>query len=252
MSNSDFDPTATERYRLSKPNGNIQWQCPSILGQLHGEDVIQLATMEYLFTRVTPLLYEEATRQLNLVFLLEVPKDLITVHIRWGDKVQQYHGKHTRQPEMKKVEIQEYIDAVHKILLSRRQQQQQHWKGGNKIDSISDSVANVYLATEDPAAVDAFMLAMPPHWNLFVDRFLMETKDHRVDEYNGHSKMARNMNGRPGLLALASLLVAMEANDFVLTTASNFSRLIDELRRAILDPHCGNCTSVIDLRKANV
>jgi hypothetical protein len=126
------------------------------------------------------------------------------------------------------------------------------WKWGKKNNNISDSAANVYLATEIWGAVDAFMVAMPPHWKLFVDRFLMETIDHQVDEYNGHSKMARNMNCRPGLLALTSLLLAMEANDFVLMTTSNFSRVIDELRRAILDPHCGNCTSVIDLRKAKV
>ncbi|KAG7357548.1 hypothetical protein IV203_002236 [Nitzschia inconspicua] len=243
VSNPDFD-VSSANISWSKPNGNIQWQCPSILGPKGSEDgdddsMIQLATMEYLFSRVTPLVYQEATRQLNLVFSDNVPNDLITVHIRWGDKVALYHGKHTRRPEMKKIEIHEYMDAVRDILSRRRN------TTGRKVTSG----ANVYLATEDPAAVEAFRAAMPPDWNLFVDRFLVETQDHRVDEYNGHSKMARQLNGKPGLLALASLLVAMEGNDFVLTTGSNWSRLMNELRRAIVDPRCGNCTTMIDLQK---
>lgn len=240
VTSPDFD-TSNLHSSLSKPNGNIQWQCPSIIGPegKEDDDMIQVATMEHLFTRVTPLVYEEATRQLNLVFHDQIPEGLITVHIRWGDKVKSYHGKHIRRPEMDKVQIQEYVDAVHEILRRRRRRTDQR-------ENISSN-ADVYLATEDPAAVEAFEAAMPTGWNLFVDHFLTETQSNRIDEYNGHSKMARQMNGRPGLFALASLLVAMEANDFVLTTRSNWSRLVDELRRSIVDPRCGNCTTMIDL-----
>lgn len=94
-----------------------------------------------------------------------------------------------------------------------------------------------------------FRKALPDGWNLFVDQFLAETSRHRVDGYNGGPKMAKALNGKAGLLALGSLLVAMEADDFVLTTKSNWSLLMDELRRAILDPRCDNCTSVVDLRR---
>lgn len=59
---------------------------------------------------------------------------------------------------------------------------------------------------------------------------------------------SRETKGRAGLLTLASLLVAMEANDYVLTTTSNWSRLMDELRSAILDGKCKNCTRMIDLQ----
>ena len=97
--------------------------------------------------------------------------------------------------------------------------------------------------------MEEFREALPVGWNLFVDQFLVDTSHHRVDEYNGSPKMAKALNGKAGLLALGSLLVAMEANDFVLTTASNWSRLMDELRQSILDPRCGNCTSMIDLRR---
>ena len=49
-------------------------------------------------------------------------------------------------------------------------------------------------------------------------------------------------------MALGSLLVAMEANDFVLTTASNWSRLMDELRKNVLEPRMANGTIMVDLR----
>jgi len=141
----------------------------------------------------------------------------------------------------KKVVISEYIEAVNRIL---------HQRGRRNDPSKSITpIANIYLATEDPEAVTEFRKALPAGWNLFVDQYLEDTSRHRVDEYNGSPKMAKALNGKAGLLALGSMLVAMEANDFVLTTKSNWSQLMDELRRAILDPRCGNCTSMIDLRK---
>jgi hypothetical protein len=45
-----------------------------------------------------------------------------------------------------------------------------------------------------------------------------------------------------------SLLVAMEANYFVLTTASNWSRLMNELRKNFVEPRCNNCTLMVDLK----
>jgi hypothetical protein len=44
-------------------------------------------------------------------------------------------------------------------------------------------------------------------------------------------------------------LVAMEANDFVLTTGSNWSRLMNEIRINILNPRCNDCTTMIDLKR---
>ena len=38
---------------------------------------------------------------------------------------------------------------------------------------------------------------------------------------NGNPKMSDLLQGRPGLVALASLLFALQANNFVVTTASN-------------------------------
>ena len=138
--------------------------------------------------------------------------------------------------------ISDYIDAIRQILDQREE------KNDSSSESTTRRTANIYLATEDPQAVIEFQKALPDGWNLYIDQFLVETSSYRVEEYNGSPKMAKDLKGRAGLLALGSLLVAMEANDFVLTTKSNWSQLMDELRRAILDPRCGNCTSMIDLR----
>lgn len=150
----------------------------------------------------------------------------------------------------KKVGISDYIVAVNQILDQREKRENASSKFSGQAQLAStNKIANIYLATEDPEAVREFRKALPVGWNLFVDQFLVDTSRHRVDEYNGSPKMATALNGKAGLLALGSLLVAMEANDFVLTTASNWSQLMDELRRAILDPRCDSCTSMIDLRQ---
>ena len=185
------------------------------------------ASMEFLFQKVSPLVVKEAERQIGLLFGEKTPPDMITVHIRWGDKFW----------EMDLVPIEQYIDAVHEILRKRGAEE--------------NSVANIYLACEDPKAVDAFLKAAPNSWNIYVDRTFTELTPYRPSRGNRASWVARNTKGRAGLLALGSLIVALEADDFVLTTSSNWSRLMDYLRRNVIDVRCGNCTSVVDLREGN-
>jgi hypothetical protein len=184
------------------------------------------ASMEYLFHRISPIIIREAERQVGLLFggAVQVPADLICVHVRYGDKFW----------EMDLAAAAEYTAAVSQILLQRGQ-------GHNR-------TANIYLATEDPRAVDAFMRAAEPGWKVFVDRTVPELNDYRPARGNRASWTTKNTKGRAGLVALGSLLVALEANDFVLTTASNWSRLMNELRKNVLDPRCGNCTRMVDLR----
>lgn len=52
--------------------------------------LVRAAFTEYLFSEVSPLVVQEAQRQIGIIFNdvgSQVPDDLITVHIRWGDKV---------------------------------------------------------------------------------------------------------------------------------------------------------------------
>ena len=101
-------------------------------------------------------------------------------------------------------------------------------------------------------AVNMFRDMAPPSWKIFVDRS-SELWSHRPSKryFNHASYTTLNTQGRGGLVSMGSLLVAMEAKDFVLTTASGWSRLMDELRRNVVDPQCSggnNCTTMIDLR----
>lgn len=226
-----FDPT----HSLSGANGYVEDLCPSIQNGTNSKlriPVIRRAATEFLMSKLHPRVIQDAERQLNIVFRGhdEVPKDLITVHVRWGDK----------GAEMKLVQIEGYIRAVQSILEQRQ----------NKTTLLEDnpSPVNIFLATEDPEAVSQFQRTMPGHWNVFVDQAHTELVQQRIDGYNGSPKLSKALKGRVGLLTLGSLLVAMEADAFVLTTESNWSRVMNEIRQTILDSRCGNCTTMIDLR----
>jgi hypothetical protein len=219
---------SSERPKVYRARGKVTRSCEYILNayNLSYADV-RAAGVEFLFSSLSQLVVDEAERQLNQVFahVEHIPSNLITVHIRWGDKVD----------EMTLVSIEEYVQAVHNILTARR--------------ILSDESVHIFLATEDPKAVSAFTQAAPSDWNIYVDQYFHDFLAFRSDEYNGNPRMAVELEGEPGLRALGSLLVAMEATDYVLTTQSNWSRLMNELRKTILEHQCRGCTRVIDLRK---
>jgi hypothetical protein len=140
--------------------------------------------------------------------------------------------------------IKEYIDAIHRIIDPSNRGQ----KNLNEKTDFMATTANIYLATEDPRAFQEFMDAKPSGWNVYADITLHEIDAFRPRKGNRASWAARNTNGRSGLVALGSLLVAMEARRFVLTTKSNWSTILNHLRTNVVDPRCGNCTQMIDLR----
>lgn len=194
----------------------------------HGsEEVLQefrAATTEFLFHRISPLVIEEAERQVGLIFPNGVvPDDLITVHIRWGDKFW----------EMKLAVISEYIEAISTLLHES--------KGHNR-------TANIFVATEDPKVYNEFQNVTPPGWNVYYDLTVEELSPFRPPKGNRASHMSKNTMGRAGLAGFGSLLVAMEAKLFVLTSSSNWSRLMNHLRTKVINPRCNNCTKMIDLR----
>jgi hypothetical protein len=195
------------------------------MGVTTPKNELRASATEFLFGHVSSLVVQEAERQIALVFekVGQVPKDLITVHIRWGDKAR----------EMQLVPISDYIQAIEEVLDQRKS---------------NDKTANIFLATEDPQAVKEFQKLAPAKWNIYLDQYYTDMLPYRISEYNGSPKMSAQLNGRTGLVALGSLLVAMEANDFILTTASNWSRLFNELRKSILNPRCNDCTTMADLR----
>jgi hypothetical protein len=189
---------------------------------------IRAAGIEFLFSRTSPLVVKEAQRQLEKVFsgiVDRLPSRLITVHIRWGDK----------EKEMDLLPIQDYIDAVLDLT-------------GRGSEGIGDGSVGIFLATEDPQAAQEFQqAAAAQNWTVYLDAYYQEFQSERLPGYNNNGRMSTQLKGRPGLVAVASLLVAMQANDYVLTSRSNWSKLINELRMNVVDPRCNACTRVIDL-----
>jgi hypothetical protein len=190
---------------------------------------VRAGAVEFLFAGTGPAVAEEARRQLRRVFGGNGPPSrLITVHIRWGDK----------KAEMKLRPIREYVDAVERLSQGREEE------GGG------GSSVGVFLATEDPRAAREFQReAAARNWTVYLDWYYQEFHDARLEGYENHVRLAEQLGGRPGLVALASLLVALQADDYVLTTKSNWSRLINELRKNVLDPRCGNCTRLVNLAR---
>lgn len=218
------EPVWRPQWNVSDPR-NKKATC-SYMKQGGSLSAFRAATTEYLFRAISPLVLQEAQRQIGVLFGPNgAPDDLITVHIRWGDKFF----------EMKLAIIDEYLHAISKMLI-------------DELGRPDNTTANIYLATEDPLAVRDFMAAAPPGWKIYIDRTVEELNPFRPSKGNRASWTAKNTNGRAGLLGLASLLVSMEANYFILTTGSNWSRLMNHLRTNIIDPRCHNCTKMIDLR----
>jgi hypothetical protein len=188
------------------------------------------AAMEYLFAHLNPRLVEEAEKEISSTFGARgIPRPLIAVHIRWGDK----------GSEMKLVPIESYINAVAKLVAEHR---------------LGD--VHVFVTTEDPNALSAFCdgaRATPggSQWSIYAYKKAVSA----YSEMHSPWRDAAD-GGRMGLYSMVSLLFAMEAKYYVLTTGSNWSRLINELRTNLIDAHAcqgvlkkhGPCTHMADLR----
>lgn len=181
----------------------------------YGWPALHGAAMEFLFQNVTEVVIEEAERQLKEMKVVPT-EDFITIHIRWGDKWR----------EMKLVSIEDYLDATKQILT------QQERDGEKEV--------NIYLASEDPIAVQKFQEGAPRNWVIHQSGPKVSENRERMRE------VAKVSDGKAGLQSLGALLISMQANRYVLATGSNWSRLINELRKNIIDPRCGNCTTIAE------
>jgi hypothetical protein len=194
--------------------------CDKLL-QEYGRSGVRAAAMEWLFQSVTEIVSHEAEKQIHQMCKgrMPPPNDLITVHIRWGDK-----GRETPL-----LPVSVYIDAV-KSLLTKEELE------GRK-------PVHIYLATEDPDAKQQFSAkAEELHWTLY--------SSGPTNSESGAVSMQRvasSTNGDAGLDSIAALLVSLQANRYVLGTGSNWSRLINELRKTVLNPRCGNCTTWVNV-----
>jgi len=182
------------------------------------------APMQYLFSSLSPPLLDRFQEAVHLIFGKEgVPSDMISVHIRWGDKFL----------ENALVPIEAYVAAVADMRTRHH---------------LSLKRASVFITTEDQAALVAFQsLAanMYPSWKIYkyLPAIAQNSKEELVhsrgDErdiyydkltYGVTSPIAaaeeQGVGAGPSLIAL---LIALEARFCVLTPSSNWSRIIDEL-----------------------
>jgi len=249
----------TEAQRQSsKGNGHykrIYWEthedmsCASVLNRPNAYGLFKImdvraAITELQFSQVSSVLLQEAKRQHALVFKnskygrAPPPHQMITCHVRWGDK-----GR-----EMALVPIQTYIAAVHKMA---------------ERANLHPNETHVFLASEDPRAVEAFKRAAHPQWTIYLDQFYVEMLPHRNNQTQEVAGTAKSGYGHTGLLALGSMIVSMESNYFILSTGSNWSRVMNELRKNVLRPRCHwkgqsstnrtdiDCTALIDVQPAS-
>lgn len=103
---------------------------------------------------------------------------------------------------------------------------------------------NIFLTTEDPKAAVAFKDhpdVAAKNWKVFMYDSAVSPNLHPSDD-------ASKSKGAFGLTSLIVLLLSMEAKYYVITSGSNWSVLIESLRRGVVDPDCGGCTLVKDLR----
>eukprot|EP00939_MAST-03C_sp_MAST-3C-sp1_P003088 g3088.t1 len=196
--------------------------CHSIIFDNPSRDTFRNAVAEYLFSEgLTNVIKVEVLRQIKFMFgsSMQIPKDLITVHMRWGDK-----HKETRLHKASK-----YVNAVKDMLLARSQ-------------ASSENPVHVYVHSEDPRAMVAFREACPSAWLLYGNQAAVSSSSTASPQTG-----AGSTEGRLGTMSIAALVIAMEADEYVLTSTSNWSRLINELRLGVIDPRCNGCTRMIDL-----
>ena len=197
--------------------GNGFDRCPQFIQDLPTRTAFRAAAMEYLFSNLNPALVDEARHAIDEVFGAKgIPEDLITVHIRWGDK----------KIEMELVSPTEYVEAINTF-----------------VEKHNIAKPRIFVSTEHHHAIPKLqeeIASQGKSWE--VHHFAPLVASHTVVHAN------RGPSGRNSLIAL---LLAMEAKYYVLTTGSNWSRLMNELRTNVVDVACGNCTHMVDLRQAH-
>lgn len=175
-----------------------------------------------IFSNISKKLINETEHVAKLLFdefhytPKKIPKDMITVHVRWGDK----------HKEMDLVQPQEYMAAILELV---------------KNESIAHP--HVHLVTESADAVKEIRAAVHNHdasWGF---------THYGESQFSQMEQMGKSSNGKFGRISLINLLIALEAKYYIITTGSNWSRLINELRKNIIDQRCNYCTKMVDLRQ---
>ncbi|KAL7546717.1 hypothetical protein ACHAWF_010045 [Thalassiosira exigua] len=214
-------------------NNWMAYKCKEYNERYGGVKGVYAAATEWLFQNVSSLVVQEAERQIREEAFpfdgngsitaagrfgrwpgLPPRESLVTVHFRQGDK----------KREMELVTAKELVNATISLLTDEERR--------------GESTIHVILVTEDPLAEEKFMAEAPSN-------FVMHTSGGTAG-WSGQGMLIQPSSA--GLRSLGALLVAMEADRYVISGGSNWSRLIDELRKSVVNSRCNGCTRVVDLR----
>jgi len=199
--------------------------CPKYIKDMDSRQVFRAAAIEYLFSNLHPRLVQEAEDAIKEVFGASgIPQDMITLHLRLGDK-------HT---EMKLVTPLEYYNAIDNFI--------------DRHPHLTDP--HIYVTTESLDGLEKVQEQLKKHqktWKVhYYAPAIFNSK-----EVISPMDMADKTQGSIGKHSIIALLLAMEARYYIMTSGSNWSRLIDELRKNVVDVQCNKCTEMVDLRRAN-
>eukprot|EP01039_Chlorochromonas_danica_P000593 gene593-639_t len=199
--------------------------CPNWIPDEKARQPFRAAAMELLFSHLSNDLIQEVELAGRAIFGEKgIPhENLLTVHIRWGDKAS----------EMRLVDIPTYIQALSTF-----------------INQASISDPHIFITTESSNARKKLEQAIHDkglNWKLFHYE-PPEVAQPDLERIPIHVAFASE--GASGKASMIALLLSLEARYFVLTSGSNWSRLINELRTNVVDAQCGNCTRMVDLQQA--
>lgn len=152
------------------------------------------ATAFILSNYLSDHVYQEARDSVHVLKGATVT-NMVTVHVRWGDK-------HNEAPQ---IPITKYVKAVADF-------------------QITHPV--VYITTEDKSALREFTRAAPKNWT--VRHYAPATSTLSTGPNNSPMNFARS-NPNAGMHSMVAFLLGMQGNNFVLTTSSNWSRLFREM-----------------------
>lgn len=193
--NWDPDSTVFNFSRVDHCDKPFDWLTHGFTSTAPKKTVRATALSFVLSNYLASFVYDRAQDAARHLLRGATPTNLITVHVRWGDK-------HREAPQ---TAISRYINAVRAFNLTQ---------------------PVVYITTEDLGALRAFTEHAPPEWS--VKHYTAATSKYATGAQNAPKNFAAH-NPKAGLHSMIAFILGMQSKYFVLTSTSNWSRMFIEM-----------------------